>query len=354
MAKKMLPNPINLVTINVWFGMDGRGVYKIGDYENQARKNARFTALISSLKEINPDVVAIQEANQLPGYARKIARTLDYDAVWKVQNSGVKIMGFGIPVNFTAGNVILAKKDHFLKYLSSHRLSGRGIQFNCFSVHFKEMRNAMAAMVEIDGHPILFFNTQTHFSLILQEKWERTVDSMFDRRQITAHEKKAIKKHMRASHNRTEQDIFKMLEFIKQITQKYDYPYVVMGDFNTTLKSEAMASMVSELGLLDPFRIKNPDVNGYTWDPQRNTNTAFDSSYFWADGKTPRNPLKRLTAEFDANTPRRIDFIFLSKHFSADMIQQANLIFDAPVDNLFISDHFGIQVVLKELPSHKK
>jgi len=354
MVNIMHREPVKLVTINVWFGMDGRGVYKIGDYENQARKDARFSALISGLKEIDPDVVAIQEANKLPAYARKIALALDYDAVWKVQNSGVKIAGFGIPVNFTVGNVILAKKDHYLKYLGSHPLSGTGIQSNFFSIHFNEMRNAMASLVEIAGHPVLFFNTQTHFSLILEEKWEAAVDQMFDREELSNRQMKSIKKQMHNSHNRTERDILKLLEFIKRIIRKYDYPYVIMGDFNTTLKSEALTIMVSELGLLDPFRIKSPQANGYTWDPQRNTNTAFDGSCFWADGKTPRDPLKRLTAEFDATTPRRIDFIFLSNHFRAEMIQQAHLIFTKPLDNIFVSDHFGIQVTLKALPLLKK
>ena len=177
---------------------------------------------------------------------------------------------------------------------------------------------------------------------------------MLDRNEITTQQLKVIKTQLRDSHNRTEQDIFKMLKFIQCISQKYDYPYVVMGDFNTTLKSVAMTHLIDELDLLDPFGIKNPDASGFTWDPRRNTNTAFDGSPFWADGKTPRDPLRRLTAEFDASTPRRIDFIFLSKHFSTDMIQQADLIFTEPADDLFVSDHFGVQVVLNELPTPKK
>ena len=239
--------PLSFVTINVWFGMDGCGVYKIGDYENQARKDARFNALIGGLKKLNPDVVAIQEANKLPGYARRIARALDYDAVWKVQNSGVKVAGVGIPVNFTAGNVILAKKYHHLKYLGSYPLSGTGIQSNFFSIHFNEMRNAMVSLVDITGHPILVFNTQTHFSLILEEKWETAVDQMCAREEISIRELKSIKKQMHDRHNRTERDILKLLDFIKRIIRKYDYPYMIMGDFNTTLKSEALSRLVGEL-----------------------------------------------------------------------------------------------------------
>jgi endonuclease/exonuclease/phosphatase family metal-dependent hydrolase len=346
----MILKPIKLVDINVWFGMDGHGWWKIGDYETRQRKDARLRGLVSGLKALDPDVITIQEANKLPAYARHIARALDYNAAWKVQNSGIKLLGFGIPLNFTAGNVILAKKDHHLKYLTSQRLSGRGFVSNSFAFHFKEIRNAMVSLVEIGGRPVLIFNTQTHFSLIWEQKWDKAVDDLLADGNITEGRHKRMKRNLLDSHNRTEQDIVGMLGFIKQIVKKYDFPYVVAGDFNTTLRSEALNRMVNELGLLDPFQIHNPESNGYTWDPRRNTNTAFDGSKFRTDGKTLRDPLQRLTAEFDAGTPRRIDFIFLSQHFHTDMIQRANLVFTQPVDNLYVSDHFGVEVVLKELP----
>jgi endonuclease/exonuclease/phosphatase family metal-dependent hydrolase len=351
MTNNMHTDPITFVTINVWFGMDGRGIFKIGDYENRSRKTSRFEALIDGITKIDPHVIAIQEANKLPAYAKKIARALNYDAVWKVQNSGLKILGWGIPVNFTAGNVILAKKDCHLKYIASHRLSGRGIQLNSFSAHFKEIRNAMAAVVEICGQSVVIFNTQTHFSLIMGAKWEKAVDNMRDNGDITTQQSDTIKKQLFESHNRTEHDVLEMLEFIQRIRKNYGLPFVVMGDFNTTLESKAMKRMVDILELLDPFGIKNPDADGYTWDPDRNTNTAFDGSPFWADGKTPRDLIMRLAAQFDASTPRRIDFILLSKHFSPDMIRLADLVFTEPVNNLFVSDHFGVRVVLNELPS---
>jgi hypothetical protein len=43
-------------------------------------------------------------------------------------------------------------------------------------------------------------------------------------------------------------------------------------------------------------------------------------------------------------------FIFLSYQFEPNMVKEADLIFTAPTDGLFASDHFGIQVVLNRLP----
>jgi len=348
--QKEAQQKIKLVNMNVWFGMDGRGLYRIGEYEPAARRNTRFAYLASGLQDLDPDIIALQEANKLPGYARRMARIMDYDAVWKVQNSGLKIIGFGIPVNFTAGNVILAKKGVDLKYLASERLSGTGLLWNNFSFHFTEMRNAMAAMVVICGHPLLIFNTQVHFSLILNDGWVKAVDRMSVRGEISDRQKDKIKKNLLRSHNRTEQDIIRLIGFIRKMTEKHNFPFIVTGDFNTTLESPALKKLVDEFRLLDPYRIKNPDLEGYTWDPAKNTNSVYDGSPFWADGISRRDPLNRLEAEFDRDTPRRIDFIFLSNHFSAEMIEAADLLFTESINDLHVSDHFGIQVVLNDLP----
>ena len=122
-----------------------------------------------------------------------------------------------------------------------------------------------------------------------------------------------------------------------------------MGDFNTTKESHALTNMIEELSLLDPYEIKNPGADGFTWDPEVNTNTAYDGSPFWADGVTPRDPLSRLEAEFDRETPRRIDFIFLSHHFTPDMIKSARLIF-TEAEPAFVSDHFGVEVIVEDIP----
>jgi len=47
---------------------------------------------------------------------------------------------------------------------------------------------------------------------------------------------------------------------------------------------------------------------------------------------------------------RRIDFVFLSYRFDPDMIKGMDLIFNRPINGLFTSDHFGLPVVLRQLP----
>ncbi|UCF92329.1 MAG: endonuclease/exonuclease/phosphatase family protein [Desulfobacterales bacterium] len=341
---------MKLVDINVWFGMDGRGTLKIGDYEDKRRKDARFAILTTGLKNLDPDIIAIQEANKLPAYVNKLARVLNYDAVWKVANAGLKVMGWGIPLNFTAGNAILAKKGYSLQYLGAKRLSGWGIQGDLFSIHFKEMRNAMAAKVIINGQPVVIFNTQTHYSLILDETWRQAIDEFLRKSLLSTRERNRILKKIQASHLRTEKEIIKLLTFVKDVTRKHNYPFVIMGDFNTTTDSPALTELIRELGLLDPYGLKSLDPHSYTWDPLRNSNTQYDGSNFRADGATRKGLRERIEAQFDSRVSRRIDFIFLSPHFTRDMIADAQLIFTKPTGDLFVSDHYGLKVVLRDLP----
>ena len=341
---------VKIINYNVWFGIDGHGDFKMGEYEYPSTRGRRYDLLVSGLSGLNPDIIGIQEGNKLPAYARRLGRDIGYDTVWKIGNSGVKVLGFGLPVNFIEGEAIFAKKGYDLKFLGSKRLSGRGISGYLFSFHQKEVRYAMAAMVEISGRPLVIFNTHIHFSLIMDEKWRGVVTGEFEKGEITAEERDAILLEMEESHERTEAEIYGLMEFVREITAEYDHPYVIMGDFNTTLDSLALRDLIDELGLIDPYRIIHPDEDGYTWNPDINTNTAYDGSHFWADGKALKDPLSRLEADFDLETPRRIDFILLSHHFTPDMVKDANLIFTEPIGGIFVSDHFGVEVVVDGIP----
>ena len=168
--------------------------------------------------------------------------------------------------------------------------------------------------------------------------------------EISTRQKNKILKKIKAAQDRREHEITRLLHFVQDTVKTHNYPYIILGDFNTTMDSPALQNLVRELGLQDAYRIKNPTADGYTWDPSKNTNTAYDGSPFRPDGITPKDTLRKLTAMFDQNQARRIDFIFLSYQFKPDMIQETKLVFTEPRDGLFISDHFGLEVVLAEIP----
>jgi endonuclease/exonuclease/phosphatase family metal-dependent hydrolase len=350
MDRKTCTQDITLVNMNVWFGLDCRGVLKFGEYESGGMKAARFQNLTNGLKNLQPDVIGIQEANPLPDYIKKLSNVIGYDAVWKVTNSGIKIMGFGIPINFAAGNAILTKKPHGIKFLGSRRLSGMGLQTRYLSIHVRELRDVIAALVDIRDQSIIVFNTQIHYGVVWNNTWQHSLAAMIDNYDISSKVKENLLKSIHKSNQRRRQEISRLIDFVKVTTQKYDYPYIIMGDFNASIESFEMAELVTELGLLDTYAVKHPDNEGFTWNPTKNSNTGYDASPFWANGITARDPLNKLEAQFDRDMARRIDFIFLSYQFKPNMIKDADLVFNQPTNGLFTSDHFGLQVVLKHLP----
>jgi endonuclease/exonuclease/phosphatase family metal-dependent hydrolase len=341
---------IRIVNLNVWFGLEPRGIFKFTEYEKPARRRLRFLHLATGLKELGPDIIAIQEANKLPGYANRLAAALDYDAVWKAANVGIKLFGLGIPYNFTAGNAVLAPRAYNLRYLGARHLSGWGLQHKYVSLHCTERRDAVAALLTIRGRRLIVFNTHTHYSLISNPKWLDVLDDMARQGEISANQKTDILNQIEDAQERREQEITRLLGFVQDSVKVHNYPYLIMGDLNTTMDSPALKNLVRELGLQDAYRIKNPTADGYTWDPSKNANTAYDGSPFRPDGVTPKEPLKKLAALFDRNEARRIDFIFLSYQFKPDMIQKAELVFTEPRDGIFVSDHFGLEVVLAGIP----
>jgi endonuclease/exonuclease/phosphatase family metal-dependent hydrolase len=339
--------PIKILNLNVWTGLDGRGALKFGNHENRAARQARFKALVEGLKRLQPDVIALQEVNPLPAYVRRLKKELAYDAVWSMTNAGIKIMGIGLPFNITAGNALLTKSGCDPELVGIKRLRGRGILTSRFSLHLREIHQAMAVKLVLRNRSLIAVNTQTQYSLIWDAGWMEAADQMVARREISDEQHEELLKIIRTGHRRRELEISRIHRFLKNLPRD---PFVLMGDLNATDDSPALNRMMDDLKLIDAYRAKHPTADGYTWDPIVNPNTACDGSPYWADKVTLKDPLNRLEAFFDRTVPRRIDYVLLSKHFSPDMIHSARRVFTKPVNGIFASDHFGIEVVLKEIP----
>ncbi|MCJ7630994.1 endonuclease/exonuclease/phosphatase family protein, partial [Candidatus Bathyarchaeota archaeon] len=127
---------IRILTINVWSGLTYKGIFKMGEHPNNFEK--RYQLLISQILKLHPDVIAIQEANLLPHYAKRLATDLDYEVIYSVALGGLRFGSFGIPINMREGQVILVKKPWTITKLGRKCLSGGGIVTNWFAFHFWE------------------------------------------------------------------------------------------------------------------------------------------------------------------------------------------------------------------------
>ncbi len=342
---------IKIVTFNVWHGMNRATFFNVDEYESPERRNMRFALIVESTKKLAPDILAIQEANTIPAYVKKLSQSLDYRAFWRITNCGIKLFGLGFPSNFSEGLAVLAKKEHRIEYIGDRRISGGGIQSDYFSFHTSSARYITATKITIDNRHLLIFNIHAHFALIPHEGLDKKIDSLIAKEKLPPENKKTIGDEISSGYQKTENEILKLLSFVKEITSKHNYPYLIAGDFNTTTGSPAVQKLIRELGLIDAFAVKNPGADGFTWDPFTNSNARnYDGSPFRADGKTLRKGVTALEADFDRSVPRRIDFILLSKHFTIEKIKSARIVYNEPKDGLLPSDHYGVEVVVEDIP----
>ena len=98
------PGPsLRILDINVWSGLDYKGSIKMGEYETESVREKRYQALLTQIKQLDPDIIGIHEANKLPYYAKRLAEAIGYDVFYHVGVAGVRLGPIGLPCNLREG-----------------------------------------------------------------------------------------------------------------------------------------------------------------------------------------------------------------------------------------------------------
>lgn len=332
---------LRIISFNVWFGLDGEGLLRMGEYESREQKERRYEGLVAGLREYHPDILFIQEANPLPRYARRLARDLGMDEIHAVNNGGIRIGTLGIPSNLRMGIVILAKPRLKLKRIGAYRTSGVGIVSNFVCFHLSECRVVLAGIVYPSGEPMHLFCLHVHSSVPDTEEYRSRLREIVDAGVSASGEYEEYAKELASSFAWTEEDISRSIPYIEEITRD-GRPFVVAGDFNAYRPVfPSMGEFMMKLRLLDSFAVANPGQPGYSWDTARNPNARFDGAERWVGGKM-KDPLELLQAEYDGSEQHRVDYIFLSPHFTREDVLSSELVFTEPYDSVYVSDHFGV------------
>lgn len=331
---------ITIVTFNTWFGLDGVGTIKMGEYEDKKMAEKRYQILLKELKRLDPDIIGLQEANKLPKYAKRIARDLGYDEIHQINNSGIKIGPLGIPYNMKMGLIILAKKPYHLKRVGAFQISGdkHGIYKDWFTFHLSESWFVLSGKIEVDGKPIYLFNTHLHAGLPENPGYFQELKLLKDEGKITPKEYQEYLESYNGDIQRFISETKKTLCFVSKITPS-DAPAILMGDFNATENSDAIKIIVKDGNFLDTYRIANPTDRGFTWCSE-NPHTHFDAAPTYARGNQ-KNPYDLIKARYDL-VSRRIDYIFINSYFQKDNILDSSIILNKHVQGLYPSDHYGV------------
>lgn len=339
---------LSILTINVWFGLEERGILRMKPLESDEQREKRYQLLVAELRQLQPDLIAIQEANPIPQYSSRLATDLGYDEIHKVHNGGIKIGSLGIPRNLRMGLVLLAKKRFHLRWIGARQISGDPFglygDFLCF--HFTDSRHIMAGKALVNEKPLYILHTHTYAGPPKSDEIFDLLNRYRDQGKFSGKEYRAYRSTLNRISHRQAQEIERILAFLKE-TAGAD-PAVLLGDFNMTEDNPLMVRLVKEGRLWDTYRIANPGKQGVTWDGENNENTRFLGGI-----ARQRARLKRicdqLRAEYDRKS-RRIDYIFLNSAFGQDQILESRVVLDGAVDGVHPSDHYGVMTVVSLKP----
>ena len=322
---------LRVVTINVWSGLDYKGSLKMGEYEDEDTRAFRTRNLVEQLTELDPDVIAVNEANKLPCYARSLARELDYDQRYHVGLGGFRIGPIGLPVNLREGDVILAKKSRHLRNGGRKQLSG-GPVGNFFALHLADATQIISGWILVAGQKVYVFNTHWHASPFPTEEYFRQLAVRRDSGRIDAQRYEGLVAESVEGQMWRLGEARKTVAFIDRVAA--NHPVILLGDFNAVADSREIGVLRAS-GFKDAFaEAGNPP--GFTWDGRENSNIRLQRQVFPEDF-------------WQEPTQQRIDYVF---YRGPDLkVTRSEVVLDRPLQGIHPSDHFGVMADFEVQPA---
>ena len=327
---------LKILTINVWYGLDYVGVISMSELETAEHREARFNSLLIQLREQNADVIYLQEVNPTSSYTKRLADSLDYDYIYQICNTGVKIFGFGFPSNLDEGIAILARKNLNLKEYKVLKLNGfLGIYSDNFSLHFDEVNFAIIGKINISDLPVYLINTHLTAS-------PPPDSALIARYKIIAKQKGAEKIEIDEAVRQIYSKCFKRKENFDEIIDfTKDLPdnsaVILGGDFNAIPNSYEILSIPKSIF----FDSQINKIHSYTWLPEGNDNIVKSSP----DNTKNKNFGYTFLDALGNDIPQTLDYIFLSSSaFRKNNILSSEIVLNKRINGILPSDHFGYAV----------
>ena len=337
---------LKIITFNIWHGLiTDEGILELGEYETSGRREVRYSQLLAELQRLDPDVIALQEANPLPDYATKIASDLGFDEIHQIANGGVKLFGLGIPSNVSEGLILLAREELNLELIGKIRLSGPwfSIQNTKSSFQISENRYALIGKISVEGKEVYILNTHLHAGFSFGDTYLDDLSTLRNAGKITDSEYEFFDNRAREASQRREEELILAMSRLRHETNSED-SIILLGDFNSVENSNEIRAIAS-YQFIDAFRENNPELPGFTSDPISNPkNRLIEENNLKSEGQTDKFESKyRQMAS-------RIDYIFLSSHFLKENISESFVTLNrSNEDGVYPSDHFAVFADLKRV-----
>jgi endonuclease/exonuclease/phosphatase family metal-dependent hydrolase len=329
---------LRIVNLNTWIGLLVRGLTRLEKVEPPGHKRRRFDAMVAELKVRAPDVVTLQECLPLPALATDLAEALDYEVVWQVANSGLRLFGFGLPTGIGRGEglTVLARRGLGLEHLETKRLSGRGLVNDWFSFQAGPVRIALACRVHLDGSPVIVVNTHVRYGFPNHDAFWEGWRTLRERGVVTQAEPPGwLLKLLHDNRTTRDLELKRLADWVGQLRREHQAPVVIGADFNLDPDTPQMAEFLAETGFTNALPRLAPGA--LTWDPGGNYNIGFGTKWTWDNGK-PKSMILQLMAYLDL-IPQTPDHVMFSPGLT---LTDGGVAFEQPHEETLASDHYGV------------
>ncbi len=314
---------LSVATINAWSGLTYQGIFSVGEYEDRATRAFRFGLLADALLALQPDVIALQEANPLPRYAEELAGRLPgYDSVSAVRQAGVRVGPVGLPANLREGEILLADRARGLTRTAVKQLAGPGAG-DLAAFQFGSGTQMLAGTIEVGGRTVHLFTTR--WSPSPQADRNRLVglvDEYLSDSLSGDELARLIGEAVRGSERRR-REARESVAFINETAGRE--PVILMGSLFALPGSDEIR-ILREAGFVDVWAAVGPSA-GYTFDATSNANII--------EYELASHPGER----------ERYDYIFIRG--DGIVARSARIILSTPTYGVHPSAHYGIYAEIR-------
>jgi endonuclease/exonuclease/phosphatase family metal-dependent hydrolase len=330
---------LRILTLNIWHGHIPRNAWTVQSIEPAGHKERRFAALVAGIRDLDPDVLLLQECLPQPGLSRELAARLGYDVTTKICNSGLRIFGVGLPAGVGSGEglSILAKPHLRMRGRSVRRLSGIGFTGNLAALQLGQLRFALAATVHVAERRLVVINTHLRYAYPAMDRFQEAWDALRRRGLAEGPPSKTIVSLVRRNIRVRDEELARLGAWADSWIRR-QIPVVIGADLNLDHDAPQVVRLAGKLGLSNVLPLVGARV--CTWDPEGNPNIAYSTAPEHPDG-TPKPLTHRLVAEYDslAQCP---DHLLLGPSFSRESLRGGGLALDRPYEGVYPSDHYGV------------
>jgi len=337
------PPGLRVLTLNVWHGLRGEKKMRL-EGEDPERKQRRIDWQLELIRELEPDVLLLQEVNPNARESRKYAAALGYDHISKVTSCGVHLGPIKIPCNMNEGLAILARPELQLREVGSKRLSGNARCTASFGFQTKESRYVLLGEIVVADRRVLLATTHLSSPPFVPPGFETGLDGLVRDGVLSLPQRDEIVGILERKRERNMAEVQGLLEELRRRggdpSAPAAYDHVILGgDFNTEPETESIA-VLEQSGFVNVTR----GIDIPTWDPV--TNQANQAIGRLGEAPLPTFDIPEVTTLLEPRETiaRQIDFIFVSDNVTAGTVER---VLDRDRDGLYPSDHFGLLCVAR-------